>query len=89
MPSSERSPLAHLVIFIVCLAIAGSAVAGVHYAVIGHPAQEAALYPPANSESCTIIYTGYCAHIRSTVCRVGGTSLEWLQSCMKDYGCCV
>ena len=86
---SKRSPLARLVLFIVCLAIAGSVVAGMHYEIIDRPAQETALYAPANSESCTIIYTGYCTKIRATVCRVGGTDLDWLKSCMKDFGCCV
>jgi len=89
MTESQQSPLARLVLFVVCLSIAGGILAGVHYAVIDRPAQEAALHPPANSESCTIIYTGNCGYIRATICRVGGTDLGWLQSCMKDYGCCV
>lgn len=37
--SDTQSPLAGLVLFIVCLAIAGTCVAGVHYVVIDHPAQ--------------------------------------------------
>lgn len=85
----EKSPLARLFLFIICLSTAGSIVAGVHYAVIDRPAQDAALHPPANSESCTIIYTGNCASVRATICRVGGTDLNWLKSCMKDHGCCV
>jgi len=83
------SPLARLVLFIVCLAFAAGIVAGVHYLAIDLPAQEAVLHAPANSESCTIIYTGNCGHIRTTICQVGGTSLDWLKSCMKDFGCCV
>jgi hypothetical protein len=85
---SAQSPLARLVLFMTCLAIAGSIVAGAHYLAVDLPTQEAALYPPANSESCTPVYTGYCGS-RSTICRVRGTDFTWYQSCMKDYGCCV
>ena len=85
---SEKSPLTRLVLFIVCLAIAATIVAGAHYLAVDLPAQETALHPPANSESCTISYKGSCAYIRATICRVGGTDLDWLKSCMKDYGCC-
>jgi len=50
MPPSEISPLARLALFIVCLAIAGSAVATVHYVAIDLPAREASdLQPPANA----------------------------------------
>ncbi len=37
---SEKSPLARFVLFMVCLAIAGSLVAGVHYFVVDKPAQD-------------------------------------------------
>ena len=85
---SAQSPLARLVLFMTCLAIAGSIVAGAHYLAVDLPTQEAVLYPPANSESCTFTYAGYCGS-RATICRVGGTDLNWFTSCMKDYGCCV
>lgn len=88
MSDSHQSPLTRLVIFMICLAALGSIVAGAHYLAVDLPTQEAALYPPVNSESCSIIYTGYCGHIRATICHVGGTDLNWLKSCMKDYGCC-
>ncbi len=89
MPEPSRSPLARLVLFIACLAVAATLVAGLHYVVLDRPAQEAALHPPANSGSCTIIYTGNCAYIHATICHVGGTDLDWLRSCMQDFGCCV
>ncbi|MHB8164089.1 MAG: hypothetical protein ACYDDV_07030 [Methanoregula sp.] len=47
--SSERSPLARLVLFMICLSVAGSCFAGLHYAVVDRPAQLLALHPPANS----------------------------------------
>lgn len=44
---STRSSLARFVLFIVCLSIAGSIVAGVHYYVVDLP-QQKALQAPAN-----------------------------------------
>lgn len=44
---SERSPLSGLVLFMVCLAIAGSFLAGAHYYAVDLPAQNAGL-PPDN-----------------------------------------
>jgi len=86
---SEQSPLARLVLFMIFLSIAGTVVAGAHYIAFDRPAQETALHPPANAESCTLIFTGNCAKIRNSLCHVGGTDLNWLKLCMKDYGCCV
>lgn len=36
----EKSPLARLVLFMVCLSIAGSILAGAHYVTVDLPAQE-------------------------------------------------
>ena len=46
--SKIKSPLARLVRFIICLAIAGSVVAGAHYFSVDLPYQDAALHPPIN-----------------------------------------
>jgi hypothetical protein len=89
MPSLQQSPLARLVLFIAGLAIAAGILAGVLYTAVDLPAQGMALQTPVNSESCTIISTGNCAHIRNTLCSVGGSNLDWVKSCMNDYGCCV
>ncbi|MFA4849822.1 MAG: hypothetical protein WC626_08865 [Methanoregula sp.] len=43
-----RTPLARLVLFMVCLSIAGTFVAGTHYVMIDRPAQEYAAHPPTN-----------------------------------------
>jgi hypothetical protein len=53
MQESGKSPLARLVLFIICLSIAGSLLAGSHYILIDRPAQEYAAHPPAN-------YSGTC-----------------------------
>jgi len=50
LKSMSTSPLARLVLFMICLAIAGSLVAGIHYNVIDRPAQIAALQAPKNSD---------------------------------------
>ena len=53
---SARSPLARLVLFMVCLAIAGSCIAGAHYYTVDLPQQKAT--PPENgmklSHQCDI-----------------------------------
>ena len=51
MASSESSqaPLARLVLFMICLAMAGSLVAGAYYYTVTLPTQNAALHPPANA----------------------------------------
>lgn len=68
---SERSPLARLVLFMICLSIFGSVVAGVHYYAVDLPIQNA-MQAPANSvtekckEDCadqcskTFIMAPYC-----------------------------
>ena len=48
MAEFQKSPLARLVLFIVCLSIAGSIIAGVHYFAIDLP-QQNALQAPENS----------------------------------------
>jgi len=67
---SEKSPLARLVLFMVCLAIAGSAVAGAHYYAIDLPQQRNAPHndvgyvpPPLHcnecAENCNVPWTPY------------------------------
>jgi len=47
-------PLARLVLFLVCLSITGSIVAGAHYYAIDLPEQKAlSEYPPANANTDT------------------------------------
>jgi hypothetical protein len=54
MDEPVRSPLARLVLFMVCLSIAGTILGGVHYVVVDIPAQ-ASVHPPENFDSgaCT------------------------------------
>ena len=49
-PPSAQSPLARLVLFMTCLAIAGSILAGAHYYTIDLP-QQTSVVAPANSPS--------------------------------------
>jgi len=60
---TKQTPLARLVLFMFCLAIAGSVVAGVHYVVIDIPAQQQiAEKPPENGsmhDECNSICNRY------------------------------
>ncbi len=44
----QKSPLARLVLFIICLSITGSMIAGVHYFAVDLPNQQSISKPPAN-----------------------------------------
>jgi len=66
--SGIHSPLARLVLFMVCLSIAGAFVAGAHYYVIDAPQHKALSgYPPGNAntdiaEKCATC-TSYCTYV--------------------------
>lgn len=47
MTQTERSPLARLVLFMICLSVAGTILAGGHYLAVDLP-QQKAFHPPAN-----------------------------------------
>jgi len=52
MSEPNQSPLPSLVLFMICLSIAGSAFAGAHYYAVDLPAQKA-LQAPENAKSNT------------------------------------
>jgi hypothetical protein len=52
-------PLVRLVMFLICLAVLGSAIAGIFYIVAGHPAQSSCC-PCAKPESISPQPTGHC-----------------------------
>lgn len=54
MTGSERTPLARLVLFMVCLSIAGAFIAGVHYAAVDLP-QQNSLTAPTNAKDITML----------------------------------
>ncbi|WP_292417752.1 hypothetical protein [Methanoregula sp.] len=61
MSGMEKPPLARLVLFMVCLSIAGAFVAGAHYYVIDVPKQKALSgYPPANVNTDTVEKCNTC-----------------------------
>jgi len=69
-----RSPLARLVLFMVCLAIAGSCIAGAHYYSVDLPQQKAT--PPDNGKTL-----GHQCDICKTNC-AGKTDIwNCLQEC--------
>jgi hypothetical protein len=48
IPEPQKSPLARLILFMVCLGITGSLVAGAHYYAVDLPEQARALQAPVN-----------------------------------------
>jgi len=78
---SPRSSLSRLVLFMVCLSVAGSIVAGVHYYAVDRPELEAlALQAPQNGQELLAA---------CNICKAGcmGDRDEWgcLQTC--GLGC--
>ena len=73
-----KSPLARLVLFMVCLSIAGAFVAGAHYYVIDVPQQKALSgYPPANANGNTIEKCNTCR----SYCPYSGNYYKCLGDC--------
>jgi len=74
LSQSTQSPLARLVLFMVCLAIAGSCIAGAHYYTVDLPQQK--VTPPDNGATW-----GYKCDICKANC-VGKTDIWYcLQEC--------
>jgi hypothetical protein len=72
--SESRSPLARLVLFMVCLALAGSFIAGMHYFVVDLPQQQT-IQAPTNEYNC---------------CQMGdceARSLQCQARCRGDISC--
>ena len=58
---STKSPLARLILFMVCLGISGSLVAGAHYFAVDLPQQQArALHPPGNGNTELLAACNIC-----------------------------
>jgi hypothetical protein len=76
MSESTKSPLARLVLFIVCLSVLGSAVAGAHYYAVDLPQQQQIAQAPENY--CIYTY-GQCKELYN--------NYRWYKiCCYKD--CC-
>jgi len=90
--SETQSPLAGLVLFIICLAIAGTFVAGVHYFAIDLPQQNALQAPeneyPWPKEDCE-----FECGVDKSVCEsqcptyVGRTQCK--NQCTAEYNTCM
>lgn len=90
MPGSPRSPLIRLVLFMVCLSIAATCIAGAHYYAVDLP-QQKNLQAPANtlmtcSQSCDAGYYScmpYCKRYHDS------NSLNSCRSnCQTEYTAC-
>ncbi|MFA5268088.1 MAG: hypothetical protein WC379_08945 [Methanoregula sp.] len=83
MPEA-KSPLARLVLFMVCLSIAGSFAAGIHYYIVDLPAQ-ASLQAPTNEYDCEC-YSEYTACLAP--CRGAGNYAGCGAACYPAYLVC-
>jgi len=83
MPVSKLSPFARLVLFMVCLAIAGSIIGGLHYYAVDLPNQEY-VQAPTNSNTCAY-HTKWCEQICTPLAL---NSRDNYYACLKDLGCC-
>lgn len=74
-----RTPLARLVLFMICLSIIGSAIAGIHYYAVDLPQQQS-VQPPANYGYCDPVIVEAmhaCARTDCDVCMaMGETTLK-------------
>jgi hypothetical protein len=78
--SGTKSPLSRLVLFMVCLSIAGALVAVIHYLAIDEPQQKAAIQAPENSAAYLCRYPlGYTEHKN---CK----AYECLKECCHTFG---
>ena len=87
MTESQRSPLAGLVLFLVCLSAAGGILAGLHYAFIDLPAKNT-LTAPQNDCDCLC----ECAAVFQACydrCGGGGYGGPCWQSCDQEFNGCV
>ena len=77
----ERSPLARLVLCMVCLSIMGSAIAGAHYYAVDLPLQQGTL-APANTGFCNeMIIAAMQNSCPKTVCDLCVTIAETKLDC--------
>ena len=77
-PQFTLSPLARLVLFMVCLSVAGSIMAGAHYYAVDLPEQNAKLLTPPSNE-----YENYW---RCEACKYGCLEkpVGVFDSCIQD-----
>ncbi|MCK9579989.1 MAG: hypothetical protein M0Q92_06000 [Methanoregula sp.] len=84
MTESPKSPLARLILFMVCLSIAGTIVAGAHYYAVDLP-QQANLQAPTNADDCGCYYE-YTACLAP--CRGSGAYAGCGATCYPAYLVC-
>ena len=77
--SESRSPLARLVLFLICLSIAGGLIGGAHYLAIDRPVQRASeLQAPANEQSAYMDCVYVCIH------KYTGKNMDEVQACSRN-----
>lgn len=91
---STRSPLARLVLFVVCLSIAGTIIAGAHYYAVDLPRQSAVTapengLPPVQNCGCSERHL-FCISNCDTVCSKDNPLGCFMcdQTCETNYYLC-
>jgi len=77
-----QSPLTRLVLFMICLAVAGSFIAGAHYFTVDLP-QQKTVNVPVNSEG-----TVTPCEISAQLCMSECISAECMTECYREYEAC-
>jgi hypothetical protein len=90
--SHEQSPLGRLILFLFCLAIAGTLVAGLHYLAVDLPAQKNVM-APTNSDNfqCELARTNCgadCGHNAIKISKEQGNEAaqEYYDDCRAKCG---
>ena len=90
MQESGMSPLGRLVLVIVCLALAGSMVAGIHYLAIDLPSQDARKAPLNSANTHVLCATQF--HACSGVCYPQPDQYERVKcynACKDSFNACI
>lgn len=87
MTGSPESPLARLVVFMVCLSVAGGIVAGVHYYTVDLPQQQS-LQAPTNAYDCWDVCNIQWDACRA-LCYQGSGAICDPVTCALDYKHCL
>jgi hypothetical protein len=86
---STSAPLARLVLFMICLSLAGSFVSVSHYVLVDRPIQEYGAHPPENKECDWMSSFSNDLELMYTIASswFGGYHIVWTNSVEKRICC--
>ncbi|PKL70477.1 MAG: hypothetical protein CVV30_03735 [Methanomicrobiales archaeon HGW-Methanomicrobiales-1] len=88
MPGSPHSPLARLVLFMICLSVAGTCIAGVHYYAVDLPQQQN-LQAPANTLMTCSQYCDAQYYPCIPYCKKSSDINSCRNDCLTEYNACL